>query len=277
MPLYTIRTGAPLHPEDTVLQHLTDMVRKGGVLDPATDFLTVEPSGGGLNVDVGTGRGYMKKDGNTYPLRNTATQTVSIGANSSGNPRIDSIVAYLDLTIIPNATTSQGDDVCSIVAVQGTPAASPVAPLEAQIESAIGASNPYIILDNVTVANGASGISNANIARACDRVFMKTPKPTFDLPYSATVTPDYLDGDQQKIDLTGNVTVNAPTNMVIGDYLMLKLVQDGTGGRTVTWFAGITWLSADYSINSTADKVSVYAFKKTGTSSYEGYLVGKEY
>ena len=56
MSLYTIRTGAPLHPEDTVLEHLTDMVRKGGVLNPETDLLTVEPSGGGLNVDVEIGR-----------------------------------------------------------------------------------------------------------------------------------------------------------------------------------------------------------------------------
>lgn len=273
-----MRSGVPLHPEDTVLQHLTDMVRAGGVLDPATDMLVTEPAGGGLNVDVGTGRGYIKKSGNAYPVRITSTESnITITSNSSGNPRIDAIVLYVDLSATPDGVSSQGEDVLELVAVAGTPASSPTAPNSSQIESIIGSSNPYLVLANVTVASGATGISTANITQVAPRLFMKTPKPIYEITYGATVTPDYENGDEQFVTLTGDITFNAPSNMVVGDWLMLKVVQDSTGGRAVTWFSGITWLSADTSLNDSASKVTVYAIKKVGTSSYEGYLVGKEY
>lgn len=272
-----MRTGVPLHPEDTVLQQLTDMVISGGVLNSESDLLVDEPAGGGLNVDIGQGRAYLKKNGNAYPIRITAGETIAINSNSSGNPRITSIVLYLSLLAEPDAQSSQGEDVCFLTTVDGTPSASPTAPLEADIESEIGSQNPYLVLANVVVASGATGISASDITQVVNRVFMKTHKPTYKLDYSATVTPDYENGDQQEIDLAGAITVNAPSNMAIDDWLMIKLIQDATGNRAVTWFSGITWLSADYSLNTDANKVSVFAFKKVGTSSYEGYLVGKEY
>lgn len=277
MAIYSMRTDVPLHPEDTVLQHLTDMVIKGGVLNPATDMLTVEPAGGGLNVDVGQGRAYVKKGtGNAHPIRITATETVPISANASGNPRITSIVLYLDKTATP-AEDSPGDDVAFLTTVDGTPAASPAAPLEADIEAEIGANNPYIVLDNVTVSSGATGISNANIARVVPRAFLKTPKPTHTIPYAASITPDYQDGDQQKVTLTGNITVVDPENMAIDDWLMLEFLENGTGGYTITWFGTIKWMSADTSQNTAANKTTVYAIKKVAADVYHGYLAGKEY
>ena len=277
MPIYSMRTDVPLHPEDTVLQHLTDMVKAGGVLDVSADMLVVEPVGGGLNVDIGTGRAYVKKgSGNAHPIRITTTQTVAITGNSSGNPRITSIVLYLDKSATPDEA-SQGDDVAFIEAVDGTPAASPSAPLAANIESAIGANNPYIVLANVTVASGATGISNANIAQVAPRAFLKTPKPTYVLTYAASVTPNYLNGDQQKVTLTGNITIVEPTNMAIDDWLMLEFLENGTGGYSITWFSTIKWLSADTSQNTAANKTTVYAIKKVAAGVYHGYLAGKEY
>ena len=277
MPIYSMRTDVPLHPEDTVLQHLTDMVKAGGVLDVSADMLVVEPVGGGLNVDIGTGRAYVKKgSGNAHPIRITTTQTIAITGNSSGNPRITSIVLYVDKTATP-ADDSQGDDVAFIEAVDGTPAASPSAPLAANIESAIGANNPYIVLANVTVASGATGISNANIAQVAPRAFLKTPKPTYVLPYAASVTPDYLNGDQQKVTLTGNITIVDPDNMAIDDWLMLEFLEDGTGGHSITWFSTIKWMSADTAKNNSANKTTVYAIKKVAADVYHGYLAGKEY
>jgi hypothetical protein len=37
--------------------------------------------------------------------------------------------------------------------------------------------------------------------------------------------------------LTGNITIGAPSNGVIGQTLTINFLQDGTGGRTVTWNA----------------------------------------
>ncbi len=277
MSIFSMRTDVPLHPEDTVLQHLTDQVRKGGVLDVESDMLVVEPVGGGLNVDVGQGRAYLKLgSGNAYPVRITATETVEIDANPSGNPRITSVVLYLDRTATP-AENSTGTDVAFLTTVNGTPAADPTAPLEANIESVVGASNPYLVLAQVTVPSAATGISDEDIEQVAPRAFIKTPKPTHTIPFATTITPDYNDGDQQRVVTTDNITVNEPDNMVIDDWISLEFIEDGSGGHTITWFSGITWLSADTSRNTGADKKTVYALKKTADGEYDGYLQGKSY
>lgn len=58
---------------------------------------------------------------------------------------------------------------------------------------------------------------------------------------AGAVTPDLANGLNQKVTLTGNITVNAPINtggaIESGVYLNLKFIQDATGGRNVTWNA----------------------------------------
>ena len=158
----TLRSGATQHAEDNVLQLLTDLVLTGGVLTKANNNLLIEAQASpNMTVKVNTGRGYVKKTGNAYPFICTASENVNITSNGSGNPRKDVIVAYANLSATP---TSVGGGVITFVAVAGTPAASPVAPDATAIATAIGASNPYIILAEVTVASGASSIVGGNIA-----------------------------------------------------------------------------------------------------------------
>lgn len=55
------------------------------------------------------------------------------------------------------------------------------------------------------------------------------------IAYTATITPDpYLGGKVVVSQLTGNITVNAPSNAHAGCRLSMRFKQDGTGGRTVT-------------------------------------------
>jgi hypothetical protein len=277
MALLTLRSGVTNHPEDSVLQDITDLVRAGGVLNPSTDFVVVQPAGGGLNVDIGTGRAYVRAaTSNAYPVRNTTTVTKAISANSSGNPRYTAIVLYIDKSATPGAT-NQGNDVAKIIAVDGTPAASPLVASDSTIQAAVGAANPFLRLADVLVASGATGISTGNITNISRRVFIKSPSPIITIPFSSTITPDCSLSTQQRVVLTGDVTIAAPTNMEIGDWLILDIVQDATGGRSVTHFAGISWRSADTSLNTAANKTSCYAYQKIGASSYAGYLTGKDY
>lgn len=274
--ILTLRSDVLNHPETSVLQSITDMVRKSGLLTTA-DFVVGEAGAGGLKVDISTGRAYVKGAAtNAYPIRSTTTVTPTFTSNSSGNSRIDAVVLYIDLSVTPNPSGG-GDDVALIKVVAGTPAGSPVAPDSSAIQSSVGASNPWLRLADCTVTNGATGISAAQITNTQQRVFISTHRPLYTETYSATVTPDFLNGDKQKVTLTGNITFVAPTNFEIGDAIELQLTQDGTGSRTVTWFNGITWLSPDYSINASANKKSVYIIEKTGAASYNGYLAGKEY
>lgn len=110
------------------------------------------------NVLVNIGRAIV--DGTFY--KNTSALTLTIAANASGNPRIDTIVLRKDFT----AKTVRA------VVRQGTPAASPVPPTLTQSASVTW----EIPLADIAVANGFVSITNANItpryipANASDRL-----------------------------------------------------------------------------------------------------------
>lgn len=55
--------------------------------------------------------------------------------------------------------------------------------------------------------------------------------------YAASITLDAAAADVFEIVLTGNLTLNAPTSPAAAKKIIIRLVQDGTGGRTVTWNA----------------------------------------
>lgn len=276
MSLYTIRAGVTNHPEETFLQHISTVVRSGGVINHETDYLVVEPDGGGLNVDVSVGKGYLKGAISTYPIRNTSVKTVAIDPNTSGNPRITSIVAVVDLSVDPG-DEDEGTDVHLLVAVNGTPASSPVAPDDGAIQSAVGGANPWIRLADVEVAHNATGISTANITDRRNRVYFQNPSPLKAQAFNSSYVHDYARSNQVGIILTGNITINTPTNMQVGDVLLIRLTQDGTGGRTVSFGSGINAKAPDVDPNLAANKVTVYGLHKVADGSFDLYLVGKDY
>jgi len=56
----------------------------------------------------------------------------------------------------------------------------------------------------------------------------------------ATITFNKNTSTDHSVTLGGNRTL-ALSNMAAGDKITLRLQQDGTGSRTVTWFSTIRW------------------------------------
>jgi len=113
-----------------------------------------------MSVDVSVGTAYVlnsswSANSNTHTrywsVINDATVNAVIGANASGNPRIDIITLKVDTAATPDGNAS---NVGSIYVTAGTPAASPVAP---------ATPSNHLLLANVAVANGAVSIVTANI------------------------------------------------------------------------------------------------------------------
>ena len=165
MSIHTIRSGATAHPEKTFLQFITDLVDSSGVLG-ANDLLVTEQSPQALGILVKAGRAYVTGE-STYPVIVDGDESVSITNNSSSDDRIDTVVLYIDLVTTPN---SDATNVAKIEVVEGTPSASPTPPTDADIQSAIGGTNPYVKLANVYVASGASSISDSDITDLRSRV-----------------------------------------------------------------------------------------------------------
>lgn len=121
-----------------------------GVVDGVDGELAVSGSGVTLEVTVATGFAYLYG----HPSYWADPSTVTIAANGTGNPRIDLIVVRL----YPPGTANEGEQ--EIAVVQGTPAASPVAPGVTQDPNVVW----EIALAEVTVAAGATAITGGNVA-----------------------------------------------------------------------------------------------------------------
>jgi len=91
--------------------------------------------------------------------------------------------------------------------------------------------------------------------------------------YGATVTFDLDDGAKQRVILTGDATF-ALSNVSDGKIFHLRVTQDATGGRTVTWFDGISWDDGVEPTLSGANKTDTFLFIQTGTGTYDGYVTG---
>lgn len=277
MSLLTIRSGGSAHPEDSVLQFLTDVIVTSGVLDLTNSHFEVTERGAGANmsVDVAAGRAIVEGDGNAYPVRNTDVVNKTITSNASGNPRIDSVVLYIDLAASPDSTVT---NVAKLTVVAGTPAASPEAPDDTAIGTAIGASNPYVVLANVTVANAASTIEDADISD--QRAMFKTVEgfQSIDLSYGASIEIDLGTRYKQfRITPTGNFALTLK-NYREDRPFSVRIKQDPGGGRSVSsWFSGYTinWPGgAAPTLSSDPNAIDTIGFIPQGNNILDAYLLG---
>lgn len=96
------------------------------------------------------------------------------------------------------------------------------------------------------------------------------------LTYGANVDWDMNGGTVASLTLTGNATINAPTNMRPGATYVLRIIQDGSGNRTVTWNGAYKWPAAVAPVLSTSgNSVDLFTFfSPDGTTLIGSYLRG---
>ena len=98
--------------------------------------------------------------------------------------------------------------------------------------------------------------------------------PLEDNTDGATVTFDLDSANTHTVTLAGNRTL-ALSNADAGQKFIIRLVQDGTGSRTVTWFSTIKWAGGvTPTLTTTANKTDVFGFICTSAGNYDGFVVG---
>lgn len=91
------------------------------------------------------------------------------------------------------------------------------------------------------------------------------------LPYGASIDWDLSTQQAAKLTLTGDAVLNNPTNKQPGLNCQLLVIQDGSGGHTLT-------LGTDYELLSSAistggDSVAIYSFRVSNDKLY-GAAIG---
>jgi hypothetical protein len=88
----------------------------------------------------------------------------------------------------------------------------------------------------------------------------------------ATINWDTSLGQVATITLGGARTMAAPTNLKVGTYI-LHVVQDGVGGRTITWNSVFKWpAGVAPTLTTTANRRDLFSFVCDGTNLYGSYL-----
>lgn len=91
-----------------------------------------------------------------------------------------------------------------------------------------------------------------------------------------TITFNMNDSNTHMSTLGGN-RVLAVSNAASGQKFILRLKQDGTGSRTVTWFSTIYWAEGGSAptLTTTANKADVLGFLCTSGGYYDGFVIGQ--
>lgn len=285
MSLRSIRSGATAMTEASFLQFITDFLNVSGVLDITTTQFKVT-AGSGLAVNIAVGRAYLLATaGNGYPIINDAQiSNLAINANASGNPRYSSIVLYQDLGGSPNSTET---NTVHVVSVDGTPAASPNPPSNSTIQSSVGSGNPFIVLANVLVNSGAGTPTSITDVRPQAKFRSDLFNSDQWVPVAGvaggTTTLDLSQGKKFQINMpAGNTTLallNVPLNCKSID---VRITQDSVGGRTIAWWAGLSWANGGIAPTLTvpgnkSDEFIINFLTVTNdtTNTSEGFVAGQ--
>jgi hypothetical protein len=153
---------------------LQTQVFSGDVLN-TTALQVTQNSPTGMSILIAPGD-FKIYSGNDYSYTgwNSASLPVTITTADPANPRITTIVLYVDKSAATAPSPANNPGVIKAKAINGTPGAVPAVPNGATIQAAVGAGNPYIILANVTVGTGISTILNANISDQRQMLTMAT-------------------------------------------------------------------------------------------------------
>ena len=91
----------------------------------------------------------------------------------------------------------------------------------------------------------------------------------------ATVVFDAWKTHDWEVTLEGNRTLSVINEDKV-NVIRVKLTQDGVGSRTVTWWSGISWVGGTIpTLTTTANKSDWFGFILTGSSTWDGFIIGQ--
>lgn len=99
---------------------------------------------------------------------------------------------------------------------------------------------------------------------------------TYSPSAAGTATLDLSLSNQHYITMpAGNITI-ALSNDTNNQIFLVAITQDATGSRTVTWFSTIKWAGGSTpTLTTTASKRDVFGFIRTGSGTYDGFIIGQ--
>lgn len=144
---------------------------KGNVLD-SDDLLVTQQATLTMGVAIAPGIYRIPDTSGNYSYSgwSSAIENVAISTSDPANPRISTVVIYVDKSATTSAVPPNNPNIAKIKVVNGAATSVPVASTATEIQASVGTGNPYIVLATVRVNAAVTTISNTNITDARVRV-----------------------------------------------------------------------------------------------------------
>jgi hypothetical protein len=227
-------------------------------------------AGANFSVDVSIGQAIFALPSGLvsyWGWTDAATNVPFTTAADATNPRIDAVVAWIDPTVASSGTTNSLGALKFIIVV-GTASGTPVAPTDSAIQTAVGSSNAWLRLANVTLAAGTTTITNAIITDSRSQLSplgvsktgaigdgsvtpVKWTNPYKFSVYSAasqtiSTARTTFTWDTEKYDTNNNFASNSYTAPVAGYYRFSTFMQLSSGSNTTGLYIRIRINTVDY-------------------------------
>ena len=129
-----------------------------------SDLKVTESSTIGLQVDVQPGDYRIETPlGYSYMGWNSNVETVSISSADISNPRITSIVLYIDKDENTSPAPPNNPGIPKLAAIDGVAQSSPTVPSNTVIQNAVGVNNPFIRLANINIPASITQVTDSYI------------------------------------------------------------------------------------------------------------------
>jgi hypothetical protein len=202
----------------------------------------------------------------------TATQTLTNKTIAFGSNTISATLAQLNAAIsdadisLPSTTETLTNKTISL-------GSNTVSMTLAQLNTAVSDADVATIAGNETLTNKT--LTTPTISKPVMSATNPTAQ-TYTPSAGGTATLDLSLSNQHRITMpAGNITV-ALSNDTNSQIFTLSITQDGTGSRTVTWFSTIKWPGGTVpTLTTTANKRDQFVFIRTGSGTYDGFVVGQ--
>lgn len=150
---------------------LLSKVLEGEVLS-SNDLKVTQNSPLGLSVLVSAGDYRLETSGGRYAYMGwiDASTPVALTSSDVSNPRITSVVLYVDKSATTSPAPPNNPGIAKLLAVNGVPSSTPTAPSGSTIQTAVGTGNPYMVLADIRVGAAATQVTNSDITDLRDEI-----------------------------------------------------------------------------------------------------------
>jgi hypothetical protein len=213
--------------------------------------------------DTGTERVYAKITGKTLDVTNgTEDGVIEIAVRANGSNEIVSRIRNDGIRILNdnNLCVEDGGNV-------GIRNISPSYPLD--VEGDAHVASGLLVGDTLDV----SGVSTFDQVATFQSGIKTNINTEAD---AATITFDMDQSNVHMVTLGDNRTL-AVSNVDVGQKFLVRLQQDSTGSRTVTWWGNIQWAEGgtEPTLTTTGGKADLFGFLSPSGGYYDGFVVGQ--